>query len=96
MAEGICGHVECVWQRARMAGRGTCMAGGRPMHETHPLKSVACILLECILVTTDKVWGKVMFLHLSVILFTLGCAYSSMQWGRHTPWADTSLGRHNP
>ena len=38
----------------------------------------------------NDVWGKVMFLHLSVILFTGGGVYPSMQWGRHP------LGRHPP
>ena len=36
-----------------------------------------------------KLWGKVMFLHLSVILFT-GVVYPSIQWGRHPP----PQGRH--
>ena len=33
----------------------------------------------------NDIWDKVMFLHLSVILFTGGGVYPSMQWGRHPP-----------
>ena len=53
-----------------------------------------CILLECLLVLYDKwclppankVWGKVMFLHLSVILFTGGAGYDVTScYGQHHP-----------
>ena len=37
------------------------------------------------LLPANKVWDKVMFLHLSVILFTRGGMHPSMQWGRHPP-----------
>ena len=66
----------------------------------------------CLLPPTNKVWGKVMFLHLSVILFTVGRGYTPpMQTpsgrhplGRHplvdTPWqtppGQTPPGRHPP
>ena len=50
----------------------------------------------------NDVWGKVMFLYLSVILFTGAGVYPSMQWGghpldRHPPRQTPSLlGRHPP
>ena len=37
----------------------------------------------------NEIWDKVMFLHLSVILFILGVVYTPL--GRHSP-----LSRHNP
>ena len=42
-----------------------------------------------ILPSANEVWGKVMFLHLPVILFT--GVYPSMQRGRHPTQADTPL-----
>ena len=39
--------------------------------------------------------GKVMFLHLSVILFTRGCL-ADTPWQADPPWADTHWSRHPP
>ena len=72
-----------------------------------PLKitsSFEVILLCFFLSSANEVWGKVTFLHLSVILFT-GGVYPSMQWGTHPgppranthiPWTDTPLGADTP
>ena len=63
------------------AYRGVCLHGGW----TEPMdlkKLVVCILLECFLLPpTNEVWGKVMFLHLSVSHFVHG--------GCTPPQADT-------
>ena len=50
---------------------------------------------ECLLPPANEVWGKVIFLHLSVILFT-GGGYPGMytSHSRYTPWAGTPLGRY--
>ena len=58
----------------------------------------------CLLPLANEVWGKVMFLHLSVILFMAECVCPIACWdtpappqGRHTHfWVDTLLGRHPP
>ena len=42
----------------------------------------------------NEVWGKVMFLHLSVILFTGGGGSAPLHAGIHSPGRDTTLGRH--
>ena len=42
----------------------------------------------------NEVWGKVMFLHLSVILFTGGGESAPLHAGIHSPGRDTTLGRH--
>ena len=40
--------------------------------------------------SANEVWGKVMFLHLSVNLFTRwGGVCPIAYWDTHTPWADT-------
>ena len=72
-------------------------------------KRAACILLECFLVVyyhPQRSWGKVMFLHLSIILLTgrvclSACWDTPPSWAdtapRQTPpWAHTPLGRHPP
>ena len=52
-----------------------------------------CVFLRCLLPPANEVWGKVIFLHLSVILFTRG-VYPSMQWvGWRTPPGQTPPGR---
>ena len=48
---------------------------------------------------TNEVWGKVKFLHLSVILFTGGSTWAGSPPGRYTPWqvhplAGTPPGRY--
>ena len=43
------------------------------------------------IITAHKVWAKVMFLHVSVILFTGGCTWAGTPPGRYTP-----LGRYTP
>ena len=43
----------------------------------------------------NEVWGKVIFLHLSVILFTGGVP-GQVPLGRYTPWAGTSPGQVHP
>ena len=45
----------------------------------------------------NEVWGKVIFLHLSVILFTGGGKYlGRFPPGRSTPLGSTHLGRYTP
>ena len=60
-------------------------------------KRAVGILLECILVTgCNEVVAKVIFLHLSVILFTGGCLPQCML-GYHTfPGQTPPRGRHSP
>ena len=57
-----------------------------------------------LLLPANEVWGKVIFLHLSVILFTGGSAWTGTPLGRYTPQAGTPpsgqvyppLGRYTP
>ena len=50
----------------------------------------------------NKVWGKVMYLHVSVILFTGGSTWAGIPPSQYTPWAGTPqagtspLGRYAP
>ena len=74
----------CLWRVGLHPGgpayRGVCFHGGwtEPMDSE---KLVVCILLEYFLLPpTNEVWGKVMFLHLSVSHFVQGV---------YTPQADT-------
>ena len=73
--------------------------GGRVKEE--PLLEVR-ILLECILVQTlipptNELWSKVIFLHLSVILFTGGSTWAGIPPGRYTPPRQVhSPGRYTP
>ena len=98
----MCGRGwECVWQR------GACIAGemATAADGTHPTGMYSCFI--GFLPPANAVWGKVIFLHLSVILFTGGstCAGTPLagtpQAGtpprRYTPRAGTSpLGRYPP
>ena len=60
--------------------------------------------LKTELLPANEVWSKVMFLHLSVILFTGGCLSQHAVGGCTPPWADNPTrqtpadppGRHSP
>ena len=45
---------------------------------------------------TNEVWGKVIFFHLSLILFTKGGVPGQVPPGRYTPWAGTPPGQVHP
>ena len=53
MAEGMC-DMGVGMAGGPYGGQRDMHGRGASMHETHPLKSVACILLECILVLPTK------------------------------------------
>ena len=65
------------------------MAGGHAWHERQPLHRTVHILPECIITIRNSSWGKVMFLHLSVILFTGGGVFLQPVADTPSPRADT-------
>ena len=83
------------WKRVCMpacTGQRVYTSWGDTPLPRRPLQGTVRILLECILVTACKVWGKVIFLHLSGILFTGGGnTWTGTPPGRYTP-----LGRYTP
>ena len=77
------------WERVCMkacTGQRVYTSWGDTPLPRRPLQGTVRILLECILVTACKVWGKVIFLHLSGILFTGGGIPGQVHpLGRYTP-----------
>ena len=58
--------------------------------------SFATNQMAYLLPPTNEVWGKVIFLHLSVILFTGGGTWAGTPWTGTPPWAGTPPGRYTP
>ena len=60
-------------------------------------EQAVCILLECILLPpANEVWGKVIFLHLSVILFTVILDQVHPPGQVHPPWTGTPPDQVHP
>ena len=51
---------------------------------------------DSFLLPANEVWGKVILLHLSVILFTGGSTWAGTPWDRYTPLAGTPPGQVTP
>ena len=67
------------------------------MHYSRKVTFFLFVLIIGLVPPTNEVWGKVIFLHLSVILFTGGYLGRYTPRQVHTPpWADTSLWAGTP